>query len=124
MSRARQGVLLACGLRVAWNLAAIVSPARVTGRWLGRVAGEDAGKVALRGLLARDALIGAGTVAAARRGAPLRPWLLTGLCGDLTDVAASIAGRRGLPDGGTRFATLSAGGAGALTLALLFAVEE
>jgi hypothetical protein len=54
----------------------------------------------------------------------VRPWLAASIAGDLTDVIATVAGRRQLPEGAP-MATLVVGGGSALaSLLLAGAVEE
>ena len=43
----------------------------------------------------------------------MRPWLAASVAGDLSDIAATVAGRRGLPDGAAP-ATLAVAGASAV----------
>jgi hypothetical protein len=99
--------------RIAYGAALIAAPARLTRRWLGPAVEGDPAQVALRGLGAREVLLHAGGLAATLRGEPVRPWLAASVAGDLTDIAATAAGRRGLPDGAAP-ATLAVAGASAL----------
>ena len=43
----------------------------------------------------------------------MRPWLAASVAGDLSDIAATVGGRRGLPDGAAP-ATLAVAGASAV----------
>jgi hypothetical protein len=101
------------GLRVAYGVALVAAPERLTRRWLGPAAAHDPAQVALRGLGAREVLLHAGGLAATVRGDAVRPWLAASVAGDLSDIAATAAGRRGLPDGAAP-ATLAVAGASAL----------
>jgi hypothetical protein len=101
------------GLRVAYGVALIAAPARLTKRWLGPAVERDPTRVALRGLGAREVLLHAGGLAAALGGGAVRPWLAASVAGDVSDIAATAAGRRGLPDGAAP-ATLAVAGASAL----------
>jgi hypothetical protein len=66
----------------------------------------------------------AGAILAAVRGAPLRPWLVGSIVGDLSDLAATVAGRDELPKG-SAIATLVVGGSSALlSIAVAVAVES
>jgi hypothetical protein len=100
-------------LRVAYGAALIAAPARLTQRWLGPAVEHDPTRVALRGLGAREVLLHAGGLAATLRGGAVRPWLAASVAGDVSDIAATTAGRGGLPDGAAP-ATLAVAGASAL----------
>ena len=100
-------------LRVAYGVALIAAPARLTRRWLGPAVDHDPTRVALRGLGAREVLLHAGGLVATLRGDAVRPWLAASVAGDVSDIAATAAGRRGLPDGAAP-ATLAVAGASAL----------
>jgi hypothetical protein len=101
------------GLRIAYGAALLAAPARLTRRWLGPAVEGDPAQVALRGLGAREVLLHAGGLAATLRGGAVRPWLAASVAGDVSDIAATAAGRRGLPDGAAP-ATLAVAGASAL----------
>jgi hypothetical protein len=112
------------GMRVAYGAGLIVAPSRLATRWLGPAAAAAPTQVPLRGLGTREIVLHAGAIAAAARDAALRPWLLGSVLGDLTDIAATFAGREELPPGAAR-ATLLVGGASALlSVALALAVER
>ena len=87
------------GLRIAYGVALIAAPARLDAPLArARRAGTDPTKVALRGLGAREILLHTGGLVATLRGDAVRPWLAASVAGDLSDIAATAAGRRGLPD--------------------------
>ena len=115
-SPARLAVLTVLTLRVAYGAALIAAPARVTRRWLGPGAAAPAPQVALRGLGAREIALHGLAIAAALRGAPVRPYLAASIAGDLADIGATVGGRRGLPEGSATATVLVAGGS-ALTSA-------
>jgi hypothetical protein len=100
-------------LRVAYGAALIAAPARLTRRWLGPAVEGDPTRVALRGLGAREVLLHAGGLVATLRGDAVRPWLAASVAGDASDIAATAAGRSGLPDGAAP-ATLAVAGTSAL----------
>ena len=100
-------------LRIAYGAALIAAPARLTRRWLGPAVDRDPTRVALRGLGVREVLLHAGGLAATLRGGAVQPWLAASVAGDVSDIAATAAGRRGLPDGAAP-ATLAVAGASAL----------
>jgi hypothetical protein len=124
MPAARVLAVSVLAARIAYGAALIAAPARLTRRWLGPAAGQDPAQVALRGLGAREVLLHAGGLAATVRGDAVRPWLAASVAGDLSDIAATAAGRRGLP-GGAAPATLAVAGASALlSVAVAAAVER
>jgi hypothetical protein len=107
------------GARVAYGAALIAVPQKVTKSWLGPV--DDAAKVALRGLGAREIAVHGFGIVAAVTGAPLKPWLAASLVGDVSDIVATIAGRSGLPDDSAKKTAAVAGASAALTAAVLAA---
>jgi predicted lipoprotein len=124
MSRFRIAATVVFGLRIAYGAGLLAAPDKVTKRWLGPGRTSAAATVALRGLGAREvALHGAGLLAALR-GAPLRPWLAASIAGDVSDIAATVAARRGLPSGAAAATAVVAGGSAALSAALLAAAAE
>ena len=121
MSRVRTAAVAVFSLRVAYGAALIVAPARITRSWLGPSVDGDATQVALRGLGGREVLLHGFGIAAAVRGKPLLPWLLVSIGGDLSDIAATFAGRAGIPDDAPKKTAAVAGGSAALTAAVLAA---
>jgi hypothetical protein len=119
---AAAGVL---AFRIAYGAALLVAPGKVAGnRWLGSGAREPAATVALRGLGGREVAVHGIAMAALLHGKPVRPWLLASALGDLTDVAAALISRDGLPDGSPAATTAVAGGSAALTGAIALALDE
>ncbi len=112
------------GLRVAYGAGLIAAPERITRQWLGPGAGEPPAQVPLRGLGAREIVVHGAAIAAAARGIPLRPFLAASAAGDIADILATAAGRRGLPDGAAPKTLAVAGGSALLTAALAAAVER
>jgi hypothetical protein len=110
-------VLAVLGFRVGYGAALIVVPEKVTKNWLGPL--DDASKVALRGLGGREVAVHGLAIAAALRGKPLAPWLLASIAGDLNDIVATFAGRKGIPDGAPAKTAVVAGSSAALTAAIL-----
>jgi len=115
----RRAAIAVLGLRVAYGVALLATPARVTRSWLGPAVDGDPVKIALRGVAGREIVVHALGIAAAVQGRPLRPWLAASLVGDLTDVAATVAGRAGVPSDAPRKTAAVAGGSAAVTAALL-----
>ena len=124
MPAARVLAVSVLALRIAYGAALVAVPGRLTRRWLGPAGGEDPAQVALRGLGAREVLLHAGGLVATLRGDAVRPWLAASVAGDLSDIAATAAGRSGLPAGAAP-ATLAVAGASALvSVAVAAAVER
>src|SRR5689334_8047649 len=97
MTTARKILIAVIGLRVAYGAALVAAPARLTRGWLGAPADQPGTQVATRGLGVRETLLHVGALVAARRDAPLRPWLAASIAGDLTDITATFVARRSLP---------------------------
>jgi hypothetical protein len=88
--------LLARGLaagRVAVGIALVAAPDTATRQWLGDATADDpARQIAVRGLGARDVVLGVGTLVALRSGGDLRRaahWLEAGVVADLADAAST-----------------------------------
>jgi hypothetical protein len=122
MSRVRTTAVAVFGLRIAYGAGLIVAPERLAKSWLGPV--DDAAKVALRGIGGREVVLHGFAIGAAVRGAPLLPWLLTSIAGDLNDITATFAGRRGIPDGAAGRTAAVAGVSAALSAAVLIADRD
>jgi hypothetical protein len=123
MTGARKGAIALLGLRAAYGAGLIAAPSRLGRRWLGPAVNAAPTQVPLRALGAREIVLHAGALIAAVRGAPLRPWLIGSIVGDLSDLAATVAGRDQLPKGAPR-ATLVVGGSSALISAAVAAAVE
>lgn len=123
MSRARAAALGVLGLRVAYGVALIAAPERLARRWLGPPAAAPPTQVPLRALGAREALIHAGAIAATLQGRSPRPYLAASIAGDLTDIAATVAGRRGLPGEAPVATAVVAGASAALSAAVALACD-
>ena len=96
--------------RVAFGVGLIARP-QIAAGWVGRDGEGPGGQVLARALGARDAALGAGTLAALRSGAPLRPWVFGGLLCDATDLLATHAARHRLPRAAAPLIYALAGGA-------------
>ena len=116
MNRSRTAAVAVLGFRVAYGVGLIVAPERLAKNWLGPV--DDAAKVALRGIGGREIALHGAAIAAAVRGQPLAPWLAISIAGDVNDIAATLAGRRGIPDGAAGKTAAVAGGSAALSAAV------
>ncbi len=122
-SRSRIAAVAVLSLRVAYGAGLIAAPERLARRWLGPTAADAPVQVALRGLGGREVAVHGLAIAAALRGAPVRPLLGVSIAGDLSDIAATAAGRRGLPSGSAP-ATLAVAGGSALVTAAVAAVVD
>jgi hypothetical protein len=123
VSPARTAAVAVAGLRLAYAAALAVSPARTTRPWIGTDGERLATKVPIRGLAAREAAVHAGVAIAALGGAPVRPWLVAGIAGDVSDIAATFASRSAVPDGAAGKTALAAGGSAALSAAVAAYVD-
>jgi hypothetical protein len=120
----RTATLTLLGLRVAYGAALIAAPERLARRWLGPAAGSPPTQVPLRGMGAREIVVHGAAIAAALNDLPLRPFLAASVTGDLADILATVAGRRGLPDGSAPATLVVAGGSALLTAGLAAAVDR
>ena len=120
----RTTALAVLGLRIAYGAGLIAAPERLARRWLGPASATAPTQVPLRGLGVREIVLHVGAVWATLRGAPPRPWLLGSVAGDLSDVAATVAARRELPDGAATATAVVAGGSALISAALAVAVER
>ncbi len=124
MSRARQAAAALATLRIAYGLALIAAPGRLSQTWLGDGGGSAAAGVGLRGLGARDALLHVGALAGALRDEPVRPWLAAAVLGDCADIAATFAAREGLPAKSPAATAAVAGASALLAGAVIVALEQ
>ena len=111
-------------LRVAYGAALIVAPGRLTRSWLGPAGGEPPAAVAVRGLGAREVALHGAAIVAAFRGLPLRPWLALSIGGDVSDIAATAAGRRGIPEKAPLATAAVAGASAAVSAVVAAAVDR
>jgi hypothetical protein len=100
-------------MRITYGIGLIVAPSRLGRRWLGPASATAPAQVPLQALGAREIVWHTAALIAMARDRPLRPWLAGSVIGDLTDIAATLAGRRQLPKG-SALATVLVGGASAL----------
>lgn len=104
--------------RVGLGVVALATPRAAAAIWVGPGAHSTAGTVLGRALGARDAALGAGTLAGAMTGSPLLPWVLAGATSDVVDAAATALARPALPRG-WRDLVIAASGGSVLLAALL-----
>ncbi len=96
--------------RIAIGTGLLVRP-QLAELWIGKDGRRSTVAVVVRALGIRDAVLGAGTLAATRSGQSLRPWLVAGLASDATDLAATAFARRDLSSGSARAIYAIAGSA-------------
>jgi hypothetical protein len=111
MNAALAARLVAAG-RIGFGLALIVSPGRVTARWLGGDAGRAGTQAVARGLGARDLALGVGALAVPE--SQLRPWVAAGIVADTADLVATVAAGDALPLVGRVLVAAAASGGAAL----------
>ena len=124
ISPARAATAAVMVLRVGYGAGLLAAPTALTRRWLGPSAESAPTQIPVQGLGMREVVLHLGIIAVALRGGPLRPWLAGSIAGDLSDVAATVARRGGLPDESARATALVGGGSALLTAALLAAVDS
>lgn len=116
LTPARSAAAALLTTRILYGAGLLTVPAKLAaGRWLGPAAREPAATVALRGFGARETLLHVGALAATLSGRPLRPWLAASIAGDLADIAATTAARRGLPPHSAAATAAVAGGSAVLS---------
>jgi hypothetical protein len=120
----RIATLTLLGLRVAYGAGLIVAPERLTRRWLGPATAAPPTQVPLRGMGAREIVVHGAAIGAVLNGLPLRPFLAASIAGDVADIVATVAGRKGLPDGSAPATLAVAGGSALLTAGLAAVVDR
>jgi hypothetical protein len=93
--------------RVAFGAGLLAQPERLTRAWIGQDATGAGAQVAVRGLGARDLVLGAG--AATSGGTDRQRWLAAGMVGDVADLTATLAAGARVPLRGRVLVTLLAG---------------
>jgi hypothetical protein len=111
--------------RLAIGGALVVRPDGPMGAgWVGeQEARRPAPALLMRAVGARDVVLALGVLAARRTGAPLRPWLLGASVADAADLLGTLAAGRAVPRQGRLGVPLLAGGAIAIQLAVLRALD-
>lgn len=123
MTPAKTAALAVLGLRVAYGAGLVAAPERLARRWLGPSAATPPTQVPLRALGVREALLHGGAILAVLNDQPVRPWLAASIAGDLSDIASTVAGRRGLPGEAPVATAVVAGASAALSAAVAAAVD-
>jgi hypothetical protein len=120
----RIAAVVVLGLRILYGAGLIVAPARLSRSWLGPAGATPPAQVLLRGVGAREIAVHGAGLAAALRGAPLRPWLAASVAGDLADIAATTVARDALPEGAAPKTLAVAGASALLTVAVAAVVDR
>jgi hypothetical protein len=95
MARRAQTVVRAIAAgRVLIGAVLFAAPDLVAAPWVGDDARAAGARVVIRAVGARDAALGAGTLAAADDAGELRRWLLASSASDAADFVATLAGPR------------------------------
>ena len=115
----RQAAAAWAALRIALGVTALRKPRMASRAWVGPDASRGLTPVVLgRAAGGRDLALGAGAVACALTGAPLRPWVLAGGGADAVDAVATWLGGPDLPPWRRTLVTV-ASAASALTAVFL-----
>lgn len=85
--------MLAAG-RVLIGITMFAAPDLVAAPWIGKDSCTEGTRVVVRALGARDAALGAGTLAVAGDAAQLRRWLIASSASDAADFVATLSGPR------------------------------
>jgi hypothetical protein len=104
--------------RALFGLGLLVAPAAVARRWLGEEAQRPATVELLRGLGARDLVLGAGALANLREGGSPAPWIAAAALADGADAVAAVAVGDAIPPAGRWATIVLAGGLAVAGVAL------
>jgi hypothetical protein len=120
--RSRFILIAVLSARIAYGAVLVFDPARLTKRWLGPVS-EPTG-VAVRGLGAREVVLHFLALVNVVQGRPFRPLLVASMAGDVADIAATLAARRGLPRFSAPATVVVAGAAATITAGLAASADR
>jgi hypothetical protein len=109
--------------RVLFGLGLFAAPAAVARGWLGTEASRPAAAELLRGLGARDVVLGVGALVNLRDGGSPAPWIAAGAAADAADAVAAIVVGDAIPATG-RWATIAIATGAALTGAAVVAALD
>lgn len=110
--------------RLTLGAATVLMPSVVAKVWMGRGAEDTVSRVALRGLGAREAALGFGTLVALERGGSVRRWLEAGAIADAGDAFGTFSQRRSLPASRWVIATAIAGASAWFSTQLASSFED
>ena len=126
MTNARIYTASVLGLRIAYGLGLLLTPTKLGRPWIGDAAAANPTKVGLRGVGAREIALHGAALAVTLGGGDVRPFLAASvatrgarfflLAGDLSDIAATAAARKDIPEGAAVKTAAAAGGSAALTV--------
>jgi hypothetical protein len=108
--------MLAAG-RIGFGFGFGLAPQLTAPLWIGRAARNPGARFFCRIVGARDFVLGAGQLAALRKGDDAKPWILAGAAADAADFAATVAMRDELPSAAVANAIATT--VGAVVLGLL-----
>ncbi|HEX2241284.1 MAG TPA: hypothetical protein VHJ82_09115 [Actinomycetota bacterium] len=109
--------------RVGLGVALFVAPRAFTRLWLGDRYLDAPARMALRGMGARDLILGAGLLRALERNGDARSWVEAGAAVDAADCLNSIASWDDLPRWRQLVTLATAGGAAALGVRIAPALD-
>ena len=116
MTNARIYTASVLGLRIAYGLGLLLTPTKLGRPWIGDAAAANPTKVGLRGVGAREIALHGAALAVTLGGGDVRPFLAASVAGDLSDIAATAAARKDIPEGAAVKTAAAAGGSAALTV--------
>jgi|SRR5215207_7621198 len=123
MTSTRNLAMAFAAVRGLYGVALAAMPRQLGTSWLGDAAEAPSAHVVLRGLAARDLALAAGTIDAAARRTPLRPWLLSSVGCDASDIAATLLAGDSVPRR-ARIGTLALAGVSVLAGGALAALGD
>lgn len=112
------------GARIASGTAFMVAPRTLGGAMIGPGATEPGTRLFVQAFGARDAILGAGGLAAGARGESARPWLLASAAADAADAALGSLLFRRLPPGRRVLVLVASLAPAALNLAVALGTES
>lgn len=110
-------------LRVGLGTALFLAPRTFTRLWLGERNLQAPAHLALRGMGARDLVLGAGLLIALERGTSARGWVEAGAAVDVADCFNTLADWGDFPSWRTLVTLLSAGTAAAVGIRIAPALD-
>lgn len=123
MTGARKAAVVVGALRIAYGVALVVAPGRLTRSWIGSDGARPAAGVMVRAVGAREIFLHIGMIAAASRGRPARPWLAASIAGDFSDICATAAASGEVPEHSPAMTAAVAGGSALISAVVAAAVD-
>jgi len=109
--------------RGLFGVGLVAAPGRLASGWLPDDHERPQTQIALRGIGGRDIALAGGTVAAAINGGDARPWLLSAIAADGSDIAAAFLAGDRLP-ARAKYGTLALAGVAVACGVALVAAES